>query len=105
MGRVAYQAVITADWVRGFADRSSQLITGEDVTPAIVMTAGSDQVLRPLLGWLKRGGWEVRLSRTGARWTLRISGLEQLRRWAAEIGFVDPEKQSSLNEVTRVPAP
>lgn len=93
---------ITHDWVRGFVDRSSQLVRGP--TPAIVLTASTDLVLRPLFRWLKRRGWEPRLSKSGKRWSLRLSGTEQLERWLNEIGFFDPEKRTTLSEVLRVAA-
>lgn len=87
------------DWIRGLADRSCQLLTE---ARAIVLTSNDGHVLAAAAGYLRTIGIDCRVSWKDGRCALRVGGLEALRRWQDEIGFLDPSKAKQLEEVLRV---
>jgi hypothetical protein len=91
---------VTADWIRGFADRSCQIVGGR--SPAIVMTATDDYTLRIVWSWLNGKGYRARVTPGTANYTLRIGGIESLRLWRQEVGFFDQHKLNLLDEVISV---
>lgn len=95
------------DWVRGLADRSCQLIGGRDaagnpISPALVMTSKDGIVLNLAAGVLRTINIECRISWNQGRCTLRVGGVDALRKWKSQVGFLDNEKSKQLDEVLRV---
>ena len=94
-------------WVRGLADRSCQIIggldsNGEPISPAIVMTSKGGSVLMAAGGFLRSIDIGCKVSWKKARCTLRVGGVDALKKWRDEIGFLDSEKTRQLDEVLRV---
>ena len=87
------------DWVQGFFDRSTHI--SQDY-PAIVATTASRHLAYKAAGALKQLGFKCTVRQYKQRYTIRISGLEELERWHQEIRFSDPRQQKYLSEVIRV---
>ena len=75
---------ITPDYVRGFTDRSSQVIS-DDV--CVLLTSRQRDLLAPIYAFLLSNDFRVRLRSCGeAGWELRCSGIESLNKWLRLIG-------------------
>lgn len=74
---------ITPDYVRGFTDRSSQVVRGD---VCVLLTSRQRDLLTPVYAFLLSNDFRVRLRKCNAGWELRCSGIESLTKWLNLIG-------------------
>lgn len=95
---------ITDIYVRGWADRQSQVKT---VSRSIVATADEEYPIRNISSFLRRMGITCTLvsrnvrrrNRVVRQWELRVGRRESLELWRDKIGFLSKEKASKLDEI------
>jgi hypothetical protein len=83
---------MSLEWVRGFADRNSQVRAN-----AIELSSKDDAMISRLSYFLKTVGIENKVRRNSGTAALRVGGFVGMYAWRLHIGFSDPIKAKKLD--------
>jgi len=84
---------ITYEYMRGFADRASQL---HKASRSIFITSADQDLLRSIYTFLTLEKFRCYWTDMGDRYGIRISGKESLKAWRKRIGFSNEDKMQQL---------
>jgi hypothetical protein len=88
----SYEQNVNLDWVRGFADRNSQVRAN-----AIELSSRDDAMISKLSYFLKTISIENKVRRKDGTAVLRVGGFVGMYAWRLHIGFSDPIKARKLD--------